>query len=583
MADPPAQITVDYVRTCERAASAVQNPVQNPYIVTPPASGHERPLRSSPGYSGFNVSPKGFSSFMDGSSGTPGSDSSPSLRNSAFVARNNLFEMIDRISAFVSRSSAAGSASENNPFSLIAQHNEGASSGSPDVSSIAAAQIMTDIGEQIDLMTSDANGELDRDGVMADNVSQISSVNFSLEAIGGSGEYSLDLMSYGPSMREIQSEKARLSSAILDFTKNVPTVLFVADYRPVDEMLGTLVGFKKIPSASGYVIKKRNLFTGEESETQAANESLQQTTDSFVSYANSKATGFYDKIDPSSVYLFYDRGIVSDSYFFYWIQAYQVVGDTAGIFVADTSNVTLTPLIQDALITAASSGSSAGPWPILSRQLLGDERYDWVLSGLNVRASMERNETFVQNSKFGYLQANLQDLIAASQLSHLVVPKDPGSVIKNLTQSVTSFGATQVLLQLLQDTGILFYFDGIVPNAHPLFTNVQVQSISDSQFLSAVASATDPETYIVDLSRLTTNLQGILVGATAGAAPNSSTGATEIVVPPLSQAQPSLPSVGSIKDAYADLTTAEGLGMLIRTIRVFVDGLGNGVSPSSSA
>lgn len=576
LADVPTDINLEYKKICSDAATNVGNPVVDN------VRSIEKTTRQSPD----KTTPWGRSTFPRFSSGH--TSSLQGVRNAAMMARNNVFEVVDRVNAFISKAKNAGFSPPSNPFVTLAQHN--AHGTFPDAAE--AESLTADIKKYVDLLLLERNGKFNVEG-QADAVAQLSSVSLSLDGFGGSGNTATDLLNFIPDLDAIRKQKAKDLLATIDFRKRVPRVLFTSSYSPDGEDRGCIVGWKRIPDASGYILKRRNIFNGREEKFFITNQEASTLHSRFKEYVKSWVLSFYDDVTVDSVYYFLDQ-VPSDGFYTYTVQAYQNFNESKNTFISDTKPVNMTLAVRrqvrEQFEKLRAGGSEFSPYPIIAKTILGDEKLDWVLAAVNIRSSILRNDLRSYTRKFGYLGAELDFIFSAMDEGKFVVPKDPGQIATNVSKSISSFGVTQTILETLQETGILYHFDGV--DARDAGVVKSDTSIDASSILSTVLSAVDPETMTLDLRSLAANLPSLLEGGNLKQSTRLEKGiitsekrAEEIVIPdpnpdgdPLQYTQ----VLDGMRAGVVDLTTFEGLGKLIRTIRVYVDTQAARTSPKSS-
>lgn len=578
MADVPAEIDLEYEKVCSRAAANLGAPVE--FSIENVSS-----LETSTKQSSDKVLPWGRAASPRFVSGQVGS--LISVRNAAMAARNNVFEQIDRVYAFISKAKNAGFSPRDNPFAVIAELNE----RKQRATASQAQQLAEDIKKYVELLKAEKLGQFDVEQ-QAENSTQLSSVTISLDGLGGSGNTALDLMSFVPDMDAIRKQKAKDALAVIDFRKRVPKILFTADYAPDGSSRGCIVGWKKIPDASGYILKRRNIFDGSEQATTITNEVALDQHARFEQYVKTWVMSFYDDVGIDSVYYVLDPGVPENGYYTYTLQAYQTLQDSKNTFLTETGPANLSQQVRRQLRQKMDSadpgdGDSISPYPILAQALLGDPKLDWVLAAVNTRASIMRNDLRSYTRKFGYLNAQLDFLFSAMDEGKFVIPKDPQKIISNVSRSIALFGVTQVILESLQETGVLYHFDGT--DARDQSTAHIQPTVDSSGILATVVSAVDPETMTLDLRALAANLPVLLDGGTVRSTTKLSDGILsqkkaeeiEISVSEEDRVQFAQELEGTRAGAV-DLTTFEGLGKLIRTVRVFADTRGTRASPNSS-
>lgn len=582
---PPVIIDDYYVTVLQRTATLLGNPV----IL-------------NAGNQGLNLStppPPSTTVFLWGSVLNPTVPSPPSsqassleLRNKAMAARNNVFEALDRISSFIARAKNAGFAPPDNPFVLIASMNN---SDTLIISTTLADELVPSIQTYVMLYEAEAQGKLDLNKSTY-SVTQLSHASMGLQGFGSAGNTALNLLSLLPDADAIALQKAQDLLAALDFSKRVPKILFTADYAPDGNFQGSIIGWHRMADASGVTLTRHSIFENRDDAFDLPNTLLKAHYDQLIEYVKTWVLTFYDQVDPRTISIFLETTQKPDQYYNYRIQAYQFHNvETNAIFNVDLvpSNLSLAQRAALQAQMSALEGNVAqdtiSPYPFLAQQLLGDSRLDWILAGVNVRASINRADTRTNTRGFSYLGAQLSFIFQQMDAGKFFVPKDVNDCQKNVADAISQFGLSQVIGELLEETGILFYFEGKEPkgpaNLFTSFGSVPADPTS-STLLSAVLTAVDPETATLDLAAFASNIPVLLRGGTPSptdgsisiaSSPRVQTQTSEIDVPDFTNdvvAGSGLQSVnqqGSTPASVIDLTTFDGLSIFIRTLRIFSD------------
>lgn len=607
---PPPQVTQDYVTIVAQAASymGIENAPEPEQlsVQTGAKSTWKDPFfpEHQMGNSIGNIN----APLISG----PGPNSQEKMRNAVNKGRNDVYEIVNRVNAFVSRAKNAGFVPPENPFALAMSRNVGRVGFTKlTLPADVYGRIATNVRSYLALLKIEQSGQLNFDANI-NKAAQLSHSSLSLEGFGGTGNTSLDLAKLLPDADEVKEQKAFEALAVFDFAKRIPKVMFTAFYAPDGTPSGVIVGWKKVPDASGYVVKRRNIFDGREVVYSLTNDDVKRDTTRLKEYVKAWILTFYDNVQQDFVFTFMDNDVPPNGYFYYTVQAYQLQNEIPGtIFNVQTSPVFLSSpqkrdirqqlqqLDPDARMMNASGRESKGlshvdtisPYPVLSHVLLGDAKYDWLLAAINVRASINRGDTRTATRDYSYLAAQLEFLFSQADAGKLMVPKgkDVGTAMKNIEDAISKYGVTQVLKDVLQETGALYHFDGKDPSDNTLFRNVDVGSSSDSGLISVVVAAIDPETATMNLKTLATNLPTLLSGQFVDVNEHLTTGASrptlrahaigEIDVPSEfddasgSNAEDEIQYLSKFGDlsTIVDLTTADGVATFLRVIRIFSD------------
>ena len=538
-------------------------------------------------------------------------DPQEKVRNAANMMRNGIFDVINKVNAFVARAKNAGFAPPENPFSLAMSYNVGRSAfNSVVLQSGISSKISSSVQIYLKLLAADAAGKIRLDQ-KSFKAAQLSSANFSLDGFGGTGDASIDLAKLLPDADAIKAQKAAEALSVFDFTKRIPKVLFTAFYAPAGVPKGIILGWKKVADASGYIIKRRNIFDGRDTQYVVKNDEAVAGTNRLREYVSAWILSFYDHVQESMVFSFLDADAPPHGYFFYTIGAYQMQNDNpGGIFTVATSPKILSqPMKADIRsqlqrlepqsfgvtnsVINRTGVDTISPYPVLAHVLLGDSKYDWLLAAVNIRQSINRGDSRSVTRSYSYLTAQLDFLLAQADVNKLVVPKSIGEVLSNVENAIAKFGVNQVLQELLQETGALYHFDGKEPNDNMVFRTVDTATASNSNLVSTVIAAVDPETAMMDLKILSSNLSALLSGENGVASydilkrgllgmrhAKKPVNPTEIAIPS-EYDNPDfirsedeiqyLQQLDNLSGDVVDLTTVDGLAKFIRVIRIFSD------------
>lgn len=523
-------------------------------------------------------------------------------------ARKNLFIFMTNVSGFATRAKNVGFSPPDNPFVEIARLNSLRSNSSIDlpVTEKQADDIIFNIQAYVDLLEAYAQGAIDLNKGAFD-AAQLEHVTLSYSGLGGTGNNAADLMRLLPDADEIKAKKAAEALSILNFSKRVPKVIFTAEYMPSPSVgpEGVLIGWKKMSDAGGYIVKRHAVIDNSDIEYEISNEDVAKN-DIYMDYAKSYALTFYDNINPESVCLFLDRDVPSHEYFIYRIAAYQTKKEsTTSIVPSDFIKIHLDgskKILIINRITELDPGDfeklgeeTISPWPVVAEQILGDASLDWILAAANTRDSINRGDTKAISRKYSYLNAHVKFLLEQADQDKLVRPNSISDVRDAISSAISTYGVMQTIEALLQETGVLYYFDGRDARDDTTFDRAGTLDIKSSGVIGAVAAAIDPESATIDLKALATNLATILSDGkledyttTLDTAARKAAGAKpqQIDLDPSKINDSSADSgvqyvslLGEMDDTIVDLTTFDGLSKFMRVIRVMSDFGPNRIPP----
>jgi len=597
---PPPQVTQDYVTIVSHVAAFLGVPLPEDLQKSSNKTGaraawtsHTFPEQNGLFFGVNNVN----NNVIIGS----GPDSEEKMRNIVNKGRNDIFDVINRVNSFVARAKNAGFVPPENPFSLAMSYNVGRIGfKSINLRQGDATRISSNVLSYIKLLNAEKSGQLNLDRNV-NKAAQLSHSSLSLEGFGGTGNTSVDLAKLLPDADAVKEQKAFEALSVFDFTKRVPKVIFTAFYAPSGTPKGVIVGWKKIPDASGYVVKRKNLFDGREARYSLTNDDVKRDTTRLKEYVNAWILSFYDNVQHDYVFTFLDTDVPPHGYFYYTVQAYQLQNEIPGtMFATETVQKTMSApqrhslLVSNGLSLQQADASGISPYPAIAHILLGDGKYDWLLAAVNVRQSINRGDSRTVTREYSYLGANYSFLFSQMDAGKFVVPKSIPDVLKSINDAISKYGIMQVLKDVLQETGALYHFEGKDPSDSNLFRNVDSGKGTDSGLISIVAAAIDPETATMNLKSLATNLPLLLSHDTTSIREHLQGGSTgfgkatrktiaksgeidipqEFDNPDSSRAEDEvqyLSRLGNLGDGDVDLMTAQGVGTFMRTVRIFSD------------
>lgn len=587
---PPAQVDSNYINSCIHAASYLNNPVNGTYITRPQVT-----------------SPIALPILLIFSRLLPVLNvRNPQLpipneaeRVLGQQARTHVLATIEEVAEFSRQAQGAGFAPPSNPYTEIARLNAQLRPGKFTPLAVTVQQaddLLYNIKAYVDLLEAWHGGAIDLRKGTTDKA-QLAHVRLSFDGFGGSGNGAADILKFLPSLDDIKKARADQALSVIDFSKRTPYLLFTLDYVPHQgkPSKGTIIGWKKIPDASGYILKRHDVFAQSDYELTVDNQQVKDQTAVLMDYVRQYALSMLNPIDENSVMLWLDPNVPANDAFVYRIAAYQVRAELKGsVFDVSPVSAPVTAAtkaaIQNELTVQVGEGNQdlVSPWPAIAQQLLGDAQYDWLLAAVNVRASINRGDPKETTRKYSYLNAQRNFLFTQADQGKLVQPNSEGigRVINNVSSAIEKYGVNQVVQELLDETGITYYFDGRDPHGTDSFTRAGTLDVQTSPLFSMIGSAIDPDTATLDLKSLASNLPSILGAGTnpysttlAAGTPSVGNDPKEIAVEDPNEANDSqaegnlqfVNQLGDLRDSVIDLTTYDGLAKLMRTIRVLSD------------
>jgi hypothetical protein len=521
--------------------------------------------------------------------------------------------LAEKIADFSARAKNAGFEPPDNPFTVFAQFNadRGSTFDPINITLQYASDLVFNIKTYINLIAVENQGGINFSKENAIDKAQLAHVSLSFNGIGGSGNVAADIMSFLPDADQIKQNIAAEELAVLDFTRRVPYVLFTLDYKS-DGVNGVLVGWKKIPDASGFMITRHAAFNQTDYQWNVDNKTIKSHTERYINYVKLHALAYLEDIDTSSVQLFLDDNLQQDEYYVYTLQAFQYRSDMKGKLFSGKSAAApmstwttnqITELMQEMdpdmrqivgwqdyqTPIYQTFPTTISPWPAYAQVLLTDSAYDWILAAVNIRASVNRGDDRVTTRKYSYLNAQHEFLQQQAAKGKLVVPGSLDDAIKSVENSIEQFGVTQTILEILQETGITYHFDGRDPRDNGLFDRAGSNSNQESSIFHVIGSAIDPDTATVDVKAVAHNMAELLKQPGTTLNLNTNFGETnqsgirqqpsELFIPDPTKTTDAnadsgfqfISRLGNMDDSTIDLTTFDGISKLIRVIRIYSD------------
>lgn len=510
-----------------------------------------------------------------------GSESSVAERNATLYIRNAVLDFLQKVSNFASRAYRAGFSPPDNPFYLVNSYIFKMSidlhvSISPEL----ADSIVFNMGAYVDLIDAEESGKLNIEKIPTS--SQISSYQFSLDGVASSGDTVNELLRFIPSMDEINESNAIGLLSAFDFSKRIPEMIFSAEYSSSpDSKNGIIVCWKKMADASGYILRRRNVFDGSEAQFTISNGYVKSQPSSVLDYIKKWALSFYDTLNVTNISYYVDDSAVDHACYIYKVSAYQnKTLDKGFTFSVDSKQYSLPQLQRTVIINKLKdvavrnlgpqfTENDVSPYPLLSEVIFGNSKYDWVLSGINVRKASDRNANRSDIRKYSYIGSDISFIFKQMDAGEFYIPADVKSLVGRIDENITEYGLTQTLIEVLRETGTLNFFDER-DNKKQLtyFTKAGSTDINSSPMLKAVIAAIDPTNAILDLRSLSDNLPKILDSSFSDIDVRGDNTQRN------SEATPKQNDVNSAsggQSGLVDMLTFDGIGTLLRVIRVFSD------------
>lgn len=524
-----------------------------------------------------------------------GSDAEMSLiiRN----ASSRFVQGLDRIVNFIGRARTAGFDPPDNPIEEIRKINKnkrlvGRNVPRGSVDAGKADDIIFNYKVLLALIDKEKEGVLNLEQGTFEGKSisaQMSSMNFNMDGYDLPRTDSIEnLVSFLPDADAIKRIRVEKSLSSLSFKNRIPRILFTMKYEPDTVFRGAIVGWRRIADASSYTLKRVDIFTGETREFVFHNEELEEQLVPIKNYVVKFALNFYRGMTTNSVWAILDDTVEKDKYYTYTLIAHQNIKSTNKIVLySETapvvfSKVQLTDIEKeiDSYVknTLGKKINDVGiddvsPYPFLSKKYYGDEKYDWVLSYVNMTEAKKREEKRSDVRRFSYLGSRFTFISQAIEENKLKRPHSLDEFLANLRESLTTHGVSAVLKDVIQGTGLDLFFEPKESFDDDTFTRAtNVFDSSELNGLQAVLSSIDASTATVSVRVLTQNLLDDFHRRTANK--DGVDKPIEINVfdsDKFSEDPIQFVSKINIDKEDLDLTTFEGIGDFVRIIRLFFD------------
>lgn len=228
-----------------------------------------------------------------------------------------------------------------------------------------------------------------------------------------------------------------------EYINSAPEILFVAEYRLEDQLVGALLCFKKFRHSTHYEVFKKNLFKPNSKFQRILflhRKDLKEETENFVPYIRD-VLGFTD-INFDDVYIILDTQIKNDRIYEYKVSAAKVPS------LAEKVDYDLILESKDLLNQSTISDSSNATLFSWSGVVLGSNDLAWVLSVVN------EGITF-----FGRAAAeqSLRGLIFKPKVVvggvEVLIPKNINDVLYIIQNSVSLLGARNTVEHIVNVLG----------------------------------------------------------------------------------------------------------------------------------
>lgn len=462
----------------------------------------------------------------------------PVKKNSSFIkviraATNNVLNSINEIENFIIRAKDSGFLPPSNPLLEITNKINKFRSFKKTQSSNKSFLTTVFFGEQFyDDLVFNLNlylnfveaekGTLNKENLNNLRPSQISSYKLNLTPYKNStGNIAVDLMSYLPNIDLIKRKRFRDSLAFLDFSKRKPEIVFTLSYEPFEKEKGVIVAWKKIIDSSGFILKRKNIFTEDVVERVFTSLSLEDVDEKIKNYIIRWVGEYYKNLDINDLNFILDEDIEKNQYYKYSLISYQNVKTKSDsvfnteIVQMNFSSAQLKQVeknILDKIKTSFTENNDfdvddLSPYPFLSDIFYGTDKFDWILAAVNTKLLIELNYSSSDVRKSTYIGARFSFIKNLIEQNIFYRPESITTVQNNITESIKTFGIAQTLQDVIENLGLYMYFGAKENYGQRTFKKASA-TVEDIEFtsLDKILASIDPATSTVDIKNLLYNI-----------------------------------------------------------------------------
>ncbi len=383
-------------------------------------------------------------------------------------------------------------------------------------------------------------------------------------AVAGAKQDATSIISYTANQEFIKRQREQDSKEASSFQELKPKILFTSDYVMNGKIKGNIICWKKVSKASGYLLKRINILSGKEISFTIFNEELNERFETIKQYVFSYLAPYYE-MDNGNLLGFLDETVHQNAFFYYKISAFQTfVYSKTAIFIAPVNKILKLTTSQ---LNELNLTDDIDIYSKLAKFYLSDENLDWLLAGINVRASIERRDNRSISRGFGYLELTKSFILEQMAVGKFVIPADYKTIEQIIKTQITTYGIVQVIKDLLLDSGLLYTFEGTDPSVDGDFNKPQLP-LNEDKFLGVLASAIDGETFVLDSKTLHTNLNKFLNSGISS--DKNFSGNTTIISKVLKDFNLNI-TTKPVNYDFIDLHTIDGISKMFNLIKNIVE------------
>ncbi len=246
------------------------------------------------------------------------------------------------------------------------------------------------------------------------------------------------------------------------FANGRPELIFVAEYAPQEEFIGTLLVWERYYTATHYEIYKRNITSASTSWSRILfidKASLVTETGNFKPYIQDKLGLDINR----DYYAILDTGVKDDR-----IYEYKVVAS----YYPTSYDIDLAAILQSkGLVTAVDIANNRDTVFEVSQKTLGSESFAWIISLLNDKVAFFGRVAAMNPAKF--------------PSGKVLIPKTMNHIVQIIQESIHFFGIKSTFLNLLDRTRVVGYLDDFF-KAAVVSVDEQKNVMSYTEFMRAL-------------------------------------------------------------------------------------------------
>lgn len=415
--------------------------------------------------------------------------------------RSCILERYKAITAVAPKARAAGLLVPDDPIQLLDMLNNGREVLRQISENSEYVKVLNDVTTLNDLAIKELKHEID---FSRRAMPQPTSVSISFNGIGGLPSAVVD-------SDILKRQQAFNKLAEINFNKRKVRMLLAVE-RKKDLATDIFVCWRKLRDATGYKLSVRNVFAETSKEFDLGAPVFSSLPDADASFMREKVMPLFPSLTESDVVVSVFRDIPSDLLYSFRVKAYQKIATgKCDIFRVKTNRLSLSSSeiasIPDMIKKfGALDPSDLTPYPFISELIYGDSGFGWLLAGVNVLGSFERGEDAATVRGYSYLGADVKFIMEKIISGKFFIPVDRNEMVSKFDQSIQSFGLPKTLADVLEKTGVLFFFDEREHFDVDTVVFDQEAALTETSLLSTVISSIDPSSLTVNPQNVYSNV-----------------------------------------------------------------------------